>query len=214
MIHQFVKVFLVMSLLLLLSYGCDKRASSLNSLSTESEQKLNQNMNSDRASDFLKVIAEISNKINLVSRSKNSMRETLEIRLWTNVGTFFEKLLVVSSREHVSNASFYEIDRSGESLKFQRKNLLGPHSGWHNFLSSVGEKGFQVPLKFKSEQPLSSSRDEGLIILEIFDRGNYDFVYYGQFASSVDAETIFASCEYLASEFDLAMDCRQEYTSP
>lgn len=157
---------------------------------------------------------DISSKLPLDSLSKAVKKNDFEFRLWTNVGNFFEKILVVRLSENKSSASFFDIQRNRDLLKFEKKILSSPKSGWERFFSTIQNKNIKVPLKLNLDPPASPVRDEGGIMLEILDHGKYDFVYYGQLTSSADGKKLLDLCDYLVLEFDVDLDCLGKHTSP
>lgn len=161
------------------------------------------------------LITEISHKMQL-DRLSDTLedRNRFEVRLWTNVGNFFEKVLVVTSKRNRSTAAFFEIQRNEGPTEVQRKTLTVPKSGWSSFFSVVKRTGVEVPLKLRSETLVRLSRDEAIIFLEVIDGGKYDFVYYSQLTSSVDGKKLMEFCNYAVYEFDANLDCLGKLSIP
>lgn len=160
------------------------------------------------------VINDITSEIRLRSLAKTTGENNSEFRLWTNVGNFFEKVLVVRRSGNKSDASFFDIERPNDSLKFKKKILTTPRSGWDNFFATIQNNDIVVPLKLSFDQLTRPIRDEGVILLEILDHGKYDFVYCGQYTSSGDGKKLLDLCEYFALEFDVDLDCLGKHSSP
>lgn len=213
-IHQFTRMLFITTIPLLLSGGCYNKTSPPGSDLAQSEQEHRQKGSGYAVSESFKITDEISTNIKLGPLSKNQEGNEFELRLWTNVGTFFEKLLVIRSSKERNSASFFEIDRSRDAMRFQKRNISAPRSGWTKLLMTMKEKGIEIPLRLRREEPVTASRDGGLLIIEIFDDGEYDSIYFGEYTSSVDGKRVFDWCNYLASEFNTDMDCRGEHTTP
>ncbi|CAN5217391.1 hypothetical protein BH20ACI2_BH20ACI2_05420 [soil metagenome] len=137
-----------------------------------------------------------------------------EIRLWTNVGSYFEKILVIRGDENHRRLIFFDIDRSRDSIRFKRKVLNTPSAGWYRVLLALNKQNISIPLGLQFDRPLKTGRDEGFILIEVFDGGQYDFVYYGQETSSADGLKLLSLCDALEAELGVDLDCRGVRTSP
>lgn len=197
-------------------FGCMNSNKSTNeSMYNESDEKLPLSHTDDRTAQLLALTDEIASQVQLKPLSADKAGNKFEFRLWTNVGNFFEKILIVNKTANEARASFFDVERSGNSLKFNTKYVTAPRSGWENFFRTIREhRGVQVPLPLNLDPPTRPVRDEGLVFLEILDHGNYDFVYCGQLTTSFDGKRLLDLCEYMSREFNVHLDCLGKYTSP
>lgn len=215
--HMFVKTIIFTSLMIsLLGSACNNKPNdNPQQVVDEGDGCRDKHPTCERlAFQLSSVINDITTEIQLRSVAKTTGASDSEFRLWTNVGSFFEKLLVVRQSERKSSAAFYDVQRNGNSVTFEKKILSAPKAGWESFVSIVLDKHIEVPLKLRFDQPTNLTRDEGVILLEILDHGKYDFVYYGQHTSSEDGKNLLNFCEYLALEFAVDLDCLGSHTSP
>lgn len=165
--------------------------------------------------EYLKIlIKEISPKLGLVPLAKTGRPEEFEFRIWTNLGALGDpKLLGVRSSGNENNAYFFDMNRNGEQIKERREHLATPKSDWNRMLFEVRSR-LTTPNGLVRDPQFPLSRDEPLILLEVLDKGEYRRVFYGHNTSFPDGKRLIEVCDYLASEFDVDMDCRGARTGP
>lgn len=152
-----------------------------------------------------KDIKETTQKLGLAPLSKAAVAEEFELRLWVNPGGDVN-LLTIRSNGSDNNASFFEINNSSDPIGFRKENLVNPRSGWNKMIFELKSR-LTTPKGLVRDPYFKLNRDEPLILLEVLDKGEYRRVFYGRNTSFPDGLRLTAVCDYLASEFDVAMDC-------
>lgn len=167
----------------------------------------------ESADEYLEIlIKEISPKLGLVPLAKTGRPEEFELRIWTNLaGLADPKLLGVRSSGSENNAYFFDMNRRADSIKLRRERLASPKSGWNRMLFEVRSR-LTTPNGLVRDPQLPLDRDEPVILLEVLFRGEYRRVFYGQNTSFPDGKRLIEVCDYLASEFDVDMNCHGERT--
>ncbi|MDM7921067.1 MAG: hypothetical protein QUS14_02115 [Pyrinomonadaceae bacterium] len=150
-------------------------------------------------------VAEISQGIRLDPINGPRRKDDLEFRIWTKFGgTGDAKTLGVRSSEGRYSAYFFETD--GTKAVAGSKDLPAPRSPWTKLLFEVRSR-LTTPLGLVRDPEFSLSRHEPLIVLEVFDAGEYQMVFYGHLTKFKDGKRLISVCEYLAGEFDVDLDC-------
>jgi hypothetical protein len=159
------------------------------------------------------LIKEISPKLGLAPLAKTAARpEEFVFRLWTNLGGLPDpKLLGVRSGGGENNAYFFDINRHPYSIKLRREHLASPKSGWNKMLFELRSR-LTTPKGLVRDPQFDLMRDEPVILLEVLVKGEYRRVFYGKKTTFQDGKRLIEVCDYLASEFDINMDCRGERT--
>jgi hypothetical protein len=140
--------------------------------------------------------------------------EGFEFRLWTDLAALPDpKMLGVRSLGNQKDAYFFNIEGVSYAAKSRREHLAEPKSGWNNVISEVRNR-LTTPKGLVREPQLELGRDEPLILLEVLDKGDYRRVFYGKNTTFADGKRLIEVCDYLASEFDVDMDCRQKSATP
>jgi len=158
-------------------------------------------------------IREICAKLGLAPLPKTAKPGKLELRIWTNLDDIVanRKLLIVrsgvSATAFVNDAYFFDMEKNADPLKFQKQHLTSPRSGWNKMLFDMRNK-LTTPRGLVRDPDFPLERDEDLILLEVLDKGEYRLVLYGHKTSFPDGKRLIEVCNYLASEFDLDMNCR------
>ncbi len=159
-------------------------------------------------SDLEDRLNKIGPKLGLIPLSKANRPERFEFRIWTNLAARGDpKLLGMSSTGSETNAYHFEMDRNADSIKSGRAHLPSPKSGWNRMLLDLRTR-LQTPRGLARDPNFDLNRDEPVIVLEVFDKGDYRRVFYGHNSSFPDAERLILLCDYLAAEFDVEMECR------
>lgn len=159
---------------------------------------------------IVNVLEEISPKLGLTPLARADRSEEFEFRIWTNLdGVGNPKLLGLrkNEKESENNAYFFEINRHPYSIKLRKDHLPVPKSGWNRMLSEFRNR-LTTPKGLVRDPNFDLGRDEPVIFLEVLDKGKYRRVLYGQNTSFHDGKRLIEACEYLASEFEVNMDCR------
>ncbi len=147
-------------------------------------------------------------RLGLIPLSKANRPEGFEFRLWTKLAARGDpKLLGMSSTGSETNAYYFEMDRNADSIKSRREHLPSPKSGWNRMLLDLRTR-LQTPKGLARDPNFDLNRDEPVIVLEVFDKGDYRRVFYGHNSSFPDAKRLIHVCDYLAAEFDVEMECR------
>lgn len=206
------------SLIILLPTGCSAPDQGVNRNTNDNVQvnaglpsggDLIENDSYEFAEEYsVKLIEEISEKLGLVLLPKTAKTGEFEFRIWTNLGSLNDpKLLTVRSSAGENNAYFFDIDKHADPLKFRREQLAVPKSGWNKMLFELRSR-LTTPKGLVRDPQFPLERDEGLILLEVLDKGEYRLVLYGQNTSFPDGKRLIEVCNYLGSEFDINMHCR------
>lgn len=156
---------------------------------------------------------EIAKKLGL-TQLKNTKNNQFELRLWINSGMpSDEKLLILRSSESDNNASFYHLQiTTRDPMVFSKEVLASPKSEWNILLSEISNR-LANPKGLVLDPQFYISRHEGLISLEVVEKGEYQFVLYGHHTSFGDGIRLINLCEYLSGEFGLNIDCRGQRTT-
>jgi hypothetical protein len=159
-------------------------------------------------------VKQIPRKLGLVQLTKTSLRNDFELRLWINLGMASdEKLLIVRSSSSGNNASLYHLQKTtSDPLIFNKEVLASPKSDWKSFLSEISNR-LATPNRLLLDPNFDISRHEGVIFLEVLEKGEYQFVFYRQHTSFGDGIRLINLCEYLSGEFGVNIDCRGERTA-
>lgn len=159
-------------------------------------------------------IKKISSKLGLASLPKIARPEEFEFRIWANLGGLGDaKLLMVRSSGNENHAYFFDINRALDPIRFRTEHLASPKSGWNRMLFEVRSR-LTTPRGLVRDPQFELARDEGVILLEVLDKGEYRRVFYGRNTSFQDGKRLIELCDYLGSEFDVDMDCHGERTTP
>jgi hypothetical protein len=150
-------------------------------------------------------IKEITQKLGLAPLSKTARPEEFEFRIWTNLGGD-AKLLNVRSSGSENNAYFFETNSRSDPIRFRREHLASPKSSWNKMLFEVRSR-LTTPKGLVRDPNFDLDRDEPVILLEVLDKGEYRRVFYGKKTTFPDGKRLIEVCDYLASEFDVSLDC-------
>lgn len=149
-----------------------------------------------------------SKKLGLTTLQNNTLSRDFEFRIWSNQGGLGDpKVFGVRFSEVDSDAYFFDMDRKVDSIKLRREQLASPKSGWNKMLFDVRSR-LTTPKGLVRDPNFDLGRDEPVILLEVFDKGEYRRVFYGQRTSFPDGKRLIQVCDYLASEFDVDINCR------
>jgi hypothetical protein len=160
------------------------------------------------------LIKDISPKLGMAPLTKASRPEEFEFRIWTNLaGLGDPKLLGIRSSSSENNAFFFDMNRGADTIKLRRDHLANPKSGWNKMLFAVRSR-LTTPKGLVRDPQFQLRRDEPVSLLEVLDKGEYRRVFYGQNTSFQDGKRLIEVCDYLASEFDVNMDCYGGRTRP
>ena len=163
--------------------------------------------------DLGNLIEEISPKLGLAVLAKMARPKEFEFRIWTNLGGLGDpKLLGVRFNGINNDAYFFDMDRHVDSIKLRKEHLASPKSGWNRMLFVMRSR-LTTPKGLVRDPQFSLDRDEPVILLEVLDKGEYRRVFYGQNTTFQDGKKLIGVCDYLASEFDVNIDCHGEHTS-
>lgn len=157
-----------------------------------------------------KDIEQISEKLGLTQLQKNVRLEEFEFRIWTNFGGRGDPKLLGLRKETKgsdNNAYFFEMGRHAESIKLRKDHLPVPKSGWNKVLFELRSR-LTTPKGLVRDPNFDLNRDEPVILLEVLANGEYRRVFYGENTSFADGKRLIEACKYVASEFDVDMDCR------
>lgn len=154
------------------------------------------------------LLADISQKLELAPLSKAAHLEgEFEFRIWTNLAALNDpKVLGIRSSETRRSAYFFYMDSNANSIKDDGEHLAGPKSGWDRMLVELRNR-LTTPKGLVRDPQFQLSRDEPVILLEVLDKGEYRRVFYEKNTSFPDRKRLGEVCDYLASEFDVNMDC-------
>ncbi len=214
---------LLTGFVVLVSIGCSVTDQKVNRNENETLQP-NHSIPSDGAliefdfyqavdTDLEHQLNEISPRLGLVPLAKANRLEGFEFRLWTELAARGDpKLLGMSSTGSETNAYYFEMDRNADSIKSRREHLPSPKSGWNRMLLDLRTR-LQTPKGLARDPNFDLNRDEPVIVLEVFDKGDYRRVIYGHNSSFPDAKRLIHVCDYLAAEFDVEMGCREDGTN-
>lgn len=162
------------------------------------------------ADEYLEtLVKKISRKLELVPLAEAGQSEEFEFRIWTNLGGLVDpELIGVRSSGSENIAYFFEMNRRENSIKLRRERLAGPKSGWNRMLFEVRSL-LTSPKGLVRDPQFSLGRDEPLILLEVLDKGEYRRVFYGQNTTFQDGKRLIETCDFLAAEFDVNMNCHR-----
>lgn len=154
------------------------------------------------------LINETSPKLGLAPLPQAARSGVFEFRIWTNLGGLSDpKLLRVHSITSGNSGNIFDLTREIGTLELRKKEpLSAPHSGWNNMLFEVRRR-LTTPKGLVRDPNFSLQRDEPLIVLEVLDKGDYRRVLYGQGTTFPDGKRLIEVCNYLASEFKIALNC-------
>ena len=221
MLRLFIFVFIWN--IIVLSAGCSlteednsetNKTGQINSNVTKRVDSIEKQPNNLTENDIKGIIQESSGKIRLVPLTKTAKRNEFDLRLWINLGMLGdEKLLIVRTSESRNYAYFYQFRSTVDAPRRPPKEVLAdPQNGWSNLQSEISNR-LATPKHLVLDPQFHITRHEGLISLEVVEKGEYQFVYYGHHSSFDDAVRLINMCEYLASEFGVNIDCRGERTT-
>jgi hypothetical protein len=164
--------------------------------------------------DIKGIIRAASRKMRLGPLTKSARRNGFELRLWINLGLVDdEKLLIVRTGESRNYAYFYQFLETADALRRSPIEILAdPQNGWSNLQSEVSNR-LATPKRLVLDPQFHITRHEGLISLEVVEKAEYQFVYYGHHSSFDDAMRLINLCEYLSGEFGVDIDCRGKRTT-
>jgi hypothetical protein len=211
-------------LIIILSSGCSftnqgvnqktNLAGRANSNVTERVDPIEKQPNNLTENDIKGIIQELSGRIRLAPLTKTAQRNGFEFRLWINLGMpNDEKLLIVRTSESGNHAYFYQFRATVEAPRRPPKEVLAnPKDGWNTLQSEISNR-LATPERLVPVSELNITHHEGLISLEVVEKGEYQFVYYGHHSSLDDAVRLINLCEYLSSEFGVDIDCRGQRTT-
>jgi len=223
--------FSILSLMVLLASGCtctDQRGHRNTNVNRNTNENAQVTFDPERSGDLIEIdlyewtdgylgglIKEISPKLGLSSLVKAPARaEGFEFRLWTDLAALPDpKVLGVRASGKDKNAYFYDMDGVSYTAKSRKEHLVEPKSGWSALISDVRTR-LSTPKGLVRDPRFRLQRDEPVILLEVLDKGNYRRVFYGKDTSFPDGKRLIDVCDYLASEFDVDMDCRQKVATP
>ena len=209
--------------IILLSSGCVFMDQDLNQNTKNQGSYVNANVTNrddlvkNDASEIIeyhskKHIKEFSLALGLAPLNKTARRKEFEFRLWINLGSpGDEKLLLIRSSGSDNCAYFYHINRIVDPTSFGKELLGSPKSGWITLLPEISDR-LIIPKGLVLDPQFDIDRHEGVIWLEVVEKGEYQHVYYGHHTSFDDGVRIIKLCEYLSNEFGLDIDCRGERT--
>ena len=162
----------------------------------------------EAANEYLEnLVKEIQKKLGLVPLAKTGRPEEFEFRIWTNLGGLADpKLLGVRSSGSENIAYFFDMNIGADSIKLRKEHIASPKSGWNHMLFEVRSR-LTTPKGLVRDPYFSLNRDEPVIFLEVLDKGEYRRVFYGKNTSFQGGKRLIEVCDYLASEFDVNMDC-------
>lgn len=152
--------------------------------------------------------------LKLQSLKKNARKSDFEIRLWLNFGMPGDETLFLVGKDKAGIRAFvYRFERiwyEGTNPTVP-KVLSGARADRPTFVSEIREilNTFQPVVP---SDPYMIDRHEGLICLEVFDRGVYSSVVYGQHSAVPDALRLKSLCGFLSEEFNAQLDCHGERT--
>lgn len=150
----------------------------------------------------------ISKEIGLPPMEADGRNETLVFRLWSNFGGLGNaRLLSIRTGPYESDAEFFEIYSRSDPLAAHCEKPAGPRSGWNEMRFELRNR-LTTPKGLVRDPNFELQRDEPLIVLEVFDKGEYRRVFYGMNTSFADGKRLISVCEFLAIEFGVDMDCR------
>lgn len=138
--------------------------------------------------------------------------DRFELRLWTNLGGLGDaRLLAVRADGNEFRAEFIAFGYRDGEMRVEKRQLSEPRSGWHRIAFPLTSK-LTTPMGLRRDPHFELQRDEPLILLEVIQRGEYRRIFYGQSTKSPDGVKLKEVCEYLASEFEVKLDCN--WTEP
>ncbi|MCC6329734.1 MAG: hypothetical protein IT174_14560 [Acidobacteria bacterium] len=154
------------------------------------------------------LIEKISPKLGLAPLAKtNAGPEQFQFRLWTNLcGLADPKLLDVRSGGKENSAVFFNINRRADAIKSPGQRLASPKSGWNKMLFEMRNR-LTTPKGLVRDPNFDLDRDESVILLEVLDKGDYRRILYGQKTTFPDGKRLIDTCKYVASEFNIEMNC-------
>ena len=149
----------------------------------------------------------ISKRLDLAPLPKTSDANVFEFRLWTNLGGLGDaKLLRIRTERDQYRATFFNVHRGLDPTDFKKADLIAPRSGWSKVLSDTRNL-LSAPKGLVRDPHFDLCRDEPVILLEVFDKGEYRRVFYGNNTSFPDGKRLIEVCNYLTTEFDVNMEC-------
>jgi hypothetical protein len=210
--------------IIILSSGCSftdqgvnqitNEAGRVNSNVTERVNHIEKQPNNLTENDIKGIIQGLSGKIRLAPPTNTARRNGFELQLWINLGMQDdEKLLIVRTGENRNYAYFYQFRATVDAPRRPPKEVLAdPKNGWSNLQSEISNR-LATPKRLVPDPQFHITRHEGLICLEVVEKGEYQFVYYGHHSSFDDAVRLINLCEYLSDQFGVEIDCRGERTA-
>lgn len=145
--------------------------------------------------------------LGLPKLDRNADPEHFEFRLWTNLeGLGDTRLLAVRSDGVENRGDFFALRTHGGDTKSEKRKLAQPRSGWHNIAFPFTSR-LTTPQGLRREPVFEIGRDEPLILLEVVQRGEYRRIFYGQLTKFPDGVKLMETCQFLAVEFGVELDC-------
>lgn len=145
--------------------------------------------------------------LGLPKLDRNADPEHFEFRVWTNLeGLGDTRLLAVRSDGVENRGDFFALRTHGGDTKSEKRKLAQPRSGWHNIAFPFTSR-LTTPQGLRREPVFEIGRDEPLILLEVVQRGEYRRIFYGQLTKFPDGIRLIETCQFLAVEFGVELDC-------
>jgi len=214
-------IFIFIPNIIVLSSGCSftdevtetNKTFQANSNVTKPDDSIKKQPNNLTENDIKGIIQGLSKKIRLVPLIKTVRRNGFELRLWINLGMpDDEKLLIVRTDENGNYAYFYQFRATADAPRRPPKEVLAnPKDGWNTLQSEISNR-LATPKRLVPDPQFYISKHEGLICLEVVEKGEHQFVFYGHHSSFEDALRLINLCEYLSGEFGIDIDCRGKRT--
>lgn len=216
-------IFIFIGNIIVLSPGCSftgevnsetNKIGQVNSNVLKRVDSIEKQPNNDIENDIKKEIKEFSLKQGLVPLPKTTQRNGFDLRLWINLGMpEDEKLLIVHTSESGNHTYFYHLrETADDPSRLHKEVIADPKNGWNTLQSEISNR-LATPKRLVLDPQFHITRHEGVISLEVVEKGEYQFVFYGHHSSFDDAVRLINLCEYLSSEFGINIDCRGERTT-
>lgn len=163
------------------------------------------------------VLKKISKDFSLQNlKEKKLSDDEVEIRIWAELRYEIVNCFILHKKNNNWKASLIsaqvtddgEFERTKQGKIIVNRQTLSPKSGWENVSNYLTQKVIRFPLPYSLDtREIPPIPDEGMIDLEIKEGGNYNLVFFREFTTSEDGQTIINVCKNLEKEFNVAIGC-------
>jgi hypothetical protein len=160
----------------------------------------------DRSLD--KDLASLAKELELPELPEKPDPDRFEFRLWTGLGGLIDsRVLAVRADGREFRADYVVYGwRDGGMKVIEKRKLDEPRSGWNGIAFPFTSR-LTTPQGLRRDPYFDLQRDEPIILLEVVQRGEYRRIFYGQSTKFADGVKLKETCEYIAEEFSVDLQC-------